>query len=164
MTYSSSATHLPVLKFALERTTGAVLELGVGHNSTPIIHETGLVFGRDIISVDNNLEWLKKFVVKSKRHAFMHVESWDQVPYEQGKWGLAFVDQSPGAARAPSIRSLAWSAQVIVAHDSEPEEDRCYQYSTIRHLFLYSQDWTLLKPHTLILSNYVDVSRWVIPV
>lgn len=155
----AGGTHLPHLYDALTRTPGPVLELGMGQYSSPALHAVAEQTGRLVFSLENDREYIQQWLsMRGQYHKIALVSNWDIFPPKF--WGVVLVDQSPGGARAASIRQLAYQAEVIVAHDSEPEEDACYGYAAVRGLFAYAQDRRDSKPHTLLLSNYVDVSAW----
>lgn len=155
---SSYATHVPVLMRALVKTTGDILELGVGGHSTPLIVAISRAEKRFAVSYENNLEWFQlakeRYIRRYNRIKF--VEDYDDAPIER-PWGLAFIDHEPGLRRRVDIARLANYAQIIVVHDTNRKSDKHYKYSEIYPLFKYRKDFTALSPHTTVLSNFVDL-------
>ena len=157
MTYTKSGTHLPYLLEAARRTTGPILELGMGVNSTLQLRHFR---GRGLYSFDNNAEWASQyFQYRDSLHRIAVVSDWSTVPYEMLPWGLVLVDQSPGAERGKCLERLRFVADVLVCHDSE---DPCYGYEEAFKGYRYVRTYKDLDPWTSIVSNYVDVSAWEI--
>lgn len=125
------ASHQPVLIWALENSTGDVLELGTGTCSTKLIHELLKGTGRKIVSVDDDVNWMSNFWhMKNSDHDFMStkptVESWANLvdTMTNRKWGVVFVDQGVqkemgDAARTYSAVTMAKYSDYVVAHDAE---------------------------------------------
>jgi hypothetical protein len=71
-------THLPLLMRAIINTTGPVLELGVGWNSTPVLHEA--CSGRLLVSVENEPQWAENFrFLETPQHRIVYDCGWAQV-------------------------------------------------------------------------------------
>lgn len=154
------ATHLPMLMLALNRVTrGDVLELGCGDYSTPILHYACQGQGRLLYSLDSNAEWLRKFLpLGSPAHVFEHAQDWDAVRCINQEWGVALVDHEPAARRGIELKRLAQCARVVVAHDVEDQRSYNYDFSMYRYVHI---DRTH-RAHTALLSNFVDVARWIL--
>lgn len=153
------ATHLPALMRAVERTTGPVLELGMGVFSTPYLHYKCLLQNRYLLSVDNDASWVDMFLDASYYHARHNIntcQDWDQAIIEEA-WDVALIDHSPGSRRVIDIKRLANSARYIVLHDTNARYEREYGYSAIYPLFRYRTDWTGDGRHAAVLSNFVDL-------
>ena len=52
-------THLPCLIKAMEKTTGDVLEMGMGIFSTPYLHYQCILTNRRLTSYENDKSWLQ---------------------------------------------------------------------------------------------------------
>ncbi len=125
------ASHQPALIWALENTTGAILELGVGNSSTELIHTFAQKHDRDVVSIEDSPEWIGKFMkMESNRHRFILVErsvqAWMDIINNQSdrKWGVVFVDQGHGEdiwrpTRNYAVNKLVACADYIVAHDAD---------------------------------------------
>src|ERR1019366_4837505 len=69
------ATHLAPLVACIRHTQGAVIELGCGDYSTPILHH--LCPGRLLVSADSNRAWLGRFAdLACDMHILCHVPDW----------------------------------------------------------------------------------------
>lgn len=123
------STHQPCLLWALDNSDGDVLELGVGHSSTRLIHEKANC--RNILSADDNASWISEFSdLISISHEFINItesaKGWEDF-FElasQKSWGLVFVDHGTGEhiwrpTRMAAIRKLIKCSDFIVAHDSD---------------------------------------------
>jgi len=75
---------------------------------------------------------------------------------------VVLVDHSPSERRIVEIRKLANLAKYIVIHDSEPNKDREYHYSTIYPLFKYRYDFKDVIHNTVLLSNFVDLKGFTV--
>jgi hypothetical protein len=97
-------THQPVLLAAFHATIGPVIEFGMGHFSTPMLHELCRAHGRQLVSMDTAAPWVEQFRhLENDFHTIMHVEAWEHVPEVEAllhkEWGLVFIDQHPETAR-----------------------------------------------------------------
>lgn len=106
-------SHLPMLRRAVEATTGPILELGCGIFSTPYLASTG----REVVSVEANPKWLARM---RERYARPHHRFVDAVPAE-GTFAVALVDHEPDR-RAPDIEALRGRVRIFVVHDVEPAD------------------------------------------
>lgn len=113
---------LPALGYALARSGGPVLEVGIGHFSTPFLHEYCNADGRLLISVEAHEQWRASFnrTYANGFHQFTH-----SVPKDISPWGAAFIDSSPGgAARAELFSLLLPISEFVVVHDYHRENEQ----------------------------------------
>lgn len=157
------STHLAVLMEAVRRTTGPVLELGVGLYSTPVLHWLCYPSRRRLVSYDSDVRWAHthRDYVRGA-HEVQYVTSFDYASIEQ-PWGVAFVDHAPAERRVVDIRRLAPWAQYIVVHDTEGRRNKHYRFSDIYPLFKYRYEFNEAgAPFTTVLSNFADVSTFAV--
>jgi hypothetical protein len=155
-TYSS---HLPVLMEAVRRTTGAIVELGVGRFSTPVLHWMCSLEQRQLVSYDTSSVFLSEVEdFREPWHDVRLITSWDWAELEQ-PWGLAFVDHAPGFRRKEDIRRLANWAEVIVVHDTCGRTDASYRFGEVWPLFKWQYQHPV-RPRTTAVSNFADVRAW----
>ena len=150
---------MPVLIKLVAITNGPILELGGGINSTPFLHWACFQNKRELVTYDNNPEYFG--VIKQYEcdfHKVNLVENWDDIPIER-PWDLAFVDHAPDFRRKTEIARLANFAKYIIIHDSETKVSHFYKYEEIYPLFKYNFKYRAVKPHTSVLSNFVDVGK-----
>lgn len=164
-------THLPILAKVLDLTQGPVLELGTGVWSTMLFHimcsnnkRLAISYDNDPTWYDSNQKWANEF------HKLYLVEDFTD---EQGNWhsgfekadidntfwSVAFMDHKPAKRRKDDAKRLANKAMVVILHDSEPESDRFFKYSWIYKHFKYRYNYENCRPHTVVLSNFIDVSK-----
>lgn len=157
------SSHLPVLWQALEATQGEVVELGMGFGSTPKLHE--VCKDRHLFSYENNIEWYRKFEhLRSSKHSVEYTQNWME-PIERHRYqiGVLFSDEQPGELRKYNIAMFCNLAQVVVAHDSQPEAEGGYKYSLVKPLFKYHKHFEHESgTDTAVLSNFIDVTKWEI--
>lgn len=158
-------SHLPILTKMMEMTHGPVLELGMGLYSTPLLHTLCELQNRPLSSFDNDPEWFsenKKW--ESKHHSVYLLKEWNELYAEyqyvlnQVHWSVAFIDHKPAKRRKEECKRLAHNTNFLIIHDSEPESDKFFKYSWIYDLYKYRYDYTKLRPHTTVLSNFIDLS------
>lgn len=157
-------THLGALIAAVNKTSGDVLELGIGIFSTPYLHYQCLVSKRHLVSYDNDKGWVKRFAMPNSSHheyegpyhKLVFVENWDDADIEK-PWDVALVDHSPSERRIVDIKRLANLAKYIVIHDSNERFDREYRYSQIYPLFKYRKIWDKDERRADVLSNFADL-------
>ena len=149
-------SHLPVLMRAFDRSTGPVLELGMGVFSTPYLHYACMLAGRQLVSYDDNTRWIGLFEpYQSLLHDIRLVDDWDTIDLAV-HWALALVDHTD-TWRAHDIERLAWYAQYVIVHDTNGRYESSYHYSTIYTLFRYKLYYTGAFPSTTVLSNFCDL-------
>jgi len=150
-------THQPVLRRALQLTTGPCLELGMGDFSTPLMAEAA-ASGRYVLSIESDQQWMSKFKPGSATHriapcptSVIGQPDWNMLPYDVGMWDVALVDQHPAAGRLVSIAALMDHCRFIVVHDTDC---RTYFYEPLLRQFKYRYDHKLLMPNTTVVSNF----------
>lgn len=146
-------THLPVLLKLLEYTSGSVLELGAGYNSTPLLYWTCKADNRKFVSYENYKDWCDKV-----GDVTTFTDNWDNIDIDNHRWDIVLIDHRPALRRKTDAIRLKDNSLFVVLHDSEPEIDRFYHYSRVYKHFKYRYDYTKLKPNTTILSNFEDPS------
>ena len=164
--------HAVLLFAALYATDGAVLELGSGLFSTPIIHNVAVVQqGRDVFTVDADSDWLQQFTAMGgPHHSFglvspeysnesfrylqfkpAHFQDWEDV-WEQ-MYGLVFVDQAPAFERRKDIQRRRNASDVMVVHDTDTME--FYDYEPLLSTFPYRYKFrhNAIKTYTDVISD-----------
>ena len=123
-------SHLPALLTAIGSSNGPVLELGVGYFSTPALHAICGALKRRLMSVEQNAEWCERFkYLENPIHRIANHTNEEFFKlmgnYEHlCKWGVAFIDHSPGgASRAEAFRILAPISSYVVVHDYHLENE-----------------------------------------
>ena len=157
------ATHRRMLWHALEMTCGDVVECGMGHGSTSILHTYCINKGRMLYSYEASQEWVGEFShLIGDAHIITHVTSWDDTP-PQGRYAVALVDHDASLRRGEDAIRLGSMCDIVVLHDVEPWNDMLYGASkALRHFKYVSIDTAKMFDHvfwTAMLSNTIDVSR-----
>jgi len=152
-------SHMPVLVKIMEISSGPVLELGMGAFSTPLLHMLCFNKGRKLHSYEGDQRYFDMHGnFRSDFHQIDFAEDWDKINIEDTQWGVAFVDHEANR-RSPEVKRLVSNAKYVIIHDSDPDCDKYYNFSSIYPLFQYRFDYTKAKPHTTVLSNFIDVSQ-----
>lgn len=161
--------YKPLLWEGLERTTGDIIEMGVGKGSTRLLHDYSKLKKRMLYSYDSNKKWIQQFAdLPSKLHELAAVEiekngytmsNWDIVIALHERPGLIFIDHAPGERRKVDIALFANKAQIIVAHDTEPSVDHGYQMRAEIAKFKYWRDFETDGAWTSIMSNVIDITK-----
>lgn len=119
-------THAPLLAAAVASSPGsAVLELGAGRFSTPMLVAMCALGRRRLVSADNSAEWLAVCAPEglelSCDHEKIRVEDWNAAieRFAAQRWGVIFVDHWPQDRRGCDVERLANSAEWIVMHDTQ---------------------------------------------
>lgn len=115
-------SHLPPLMACLAATTGPVLELGVGHFSTPVLHAYCAAAKRVLVSVEDNLVWydaFKKYQSPTHHMMFGNYNAFTFPPANgPSRWGVSFIDNSPGGlGRSVPFSNLIGVSDYVVVHD-----------------------------------------------
>jgi len=153
----ASGSHIPVLIKMIQMSEGPILELGTGFYSTPILHWICAENKRKLVSYESSADYFE--VVKryaTDFHEVNFVEDWSKIDISE-YWGLVFVDHYPAEQRILEMARVTNNADYVVAHDSEPRNDKLYHYSTINELYKYRYDYDKLYPNTVVFSNKNDL-------
>lgn len=160
------ATHYPILAGVIAKTAGDILELGVGHYSTPLVSFMAKASGRMVVSVDINQEWLKFFSKKfrSINHQYVYTDDnlistyFLQSPdWRNKKWGVAFIDCRPEYDRVACLKLLRSNCDYIVAHDTEPQT-QVYNWDKIFDSFPNKYYYSFYGNGTTVVSMTEDCS------
>ena len=149
-----SGSHLPLLIEIVKRTSGSVLEIGMGLNSSPVLHWLCTYQRRHLLSLENDPVWFEKN--KAYENDYHHVElvtDWDKVDILSRYWSVVLIDHRPAKRRRFEAIRLKDNADYILLHDAEPEIKRFYGYQRILKHFEFNFLWEKLKPNTLVVSN-----------
>lgn len=154
------AGGLPVIMRALwetRDTKGPILELGVGYNTTLFLREA--CRDRKVVSVESAPHWFERFrELESPTHKFKLINNWAEYDTQCDHWDIIYIDHAGQGARGRSLAKLANKARIIICHDTE---DPSYGYNFSR--FKYRDDYVMYRPHTTVVSNEIDVSKWNLP-
>lgn len=147
-------SFLPALVASVADTTGPVLEIGIGHFSTPILHALCGAMNKDLISVEDSPDWVwMKDKYGSKTHVF-HFGSYDYFlpPYKNGNWGVVFIDNSPGGwRRLRDFEMFIDRSEVVVVHDYHRENEEAIA-PVLKAKSALSIVTTAYQPPTLVAS------------
>ena len=148
-------SHLPLLHLALTETEGAVVELGSGLISTPLLRKYCIENGRLFYSFDANKGWAEK----TGSH---WIKDWHKTDDWVIPCGLVLVDESPGEHRKVSIELYSKISDALVVHDTEDGSDYVYGMKAILSKCKYRLDYQPEgMPHTTAVSNTVNVCTWI---
>lgn len=151
-------THMPALLQAVLKTTGPILELGVGVFSTHTLHWLCALTGRPVTTIENNRHWWAwGMQYESPTHQIIRIKDWSDAPIEK-PWDVALVDHSPDSRRMVEIRRLAKRARYIICHDANEKYWRQYGYEQVFPEFKYRTLYTAANPNTMVLSNFEDLT------
>lgn len=145
--------HRILLFEALEKTKGDVIEMGMGHGSTPYLHEYCKINKRNLFSYETSSEWFKKFEhlnTQSHRHTF--IENWDTVHNLHKNPSVVLVDHAPGERRKIDIEKWRGNCIYLVAHDTEPAADHGYKMRDILSTYKYMKDYETKGAWSTIVS------------
>jgi hypothetical protein len=153
--HKQMGSHIPVLLKVIPKTEGAVCEMGAGIYSTPILHL--LTQGRTLYTYETDKEYLHyahKFQTKNHR-----IRNMDTVDFDR-HWSVVFIDHynKPRGRRGDDAMKFK-NADIIILHDTEQPEE--YGYDKVFPHFKYRADFTECVPNTSIVSNVIDVTKWL---
>lgn len=118
----AAGSHLPALLACVAATTGQVCEVGVGHSSTPALHAVCCPHRR-LVSLESDPEWRQWFEPwYVDGHESMVDNDENIAILAKEKWGVVFVDDSPGWPRCQSVKAFLDVADYIVVHDAQGED------------------------------------------
>lgn len=153
--------YYPLLYKALEETKGLVLEMGMGHGSTPLLNEYCAKNERRLKSFDYNKEWQVKFdnILNSYHKSYL-VEHWKSIYTIFPDASVIFIDQSPGEERKETIKAYQHTKGILVIHDTEPTGAGDYRVRPLFPLFKYVAEVCTAGAWATALSNEIDITKW----
>ena len=158
---SLGGSHIPVLVKMMKQINGPVLELGIGHSSTPILHWLCAEKGLPLLSLEDDKDWYDEFAsFKTFNHRVEFVEDWNelhQFKVYDTRWSIALIDNNPVRKRVRMAKRLRHHVDFLLLHDAEPENDYIYSYSTIYNNFKYKYIYDKVWPFTAILSRTKEI-------
>ncbi len=154
------STHMPLLIKVLLASEGTVVEIGGGIYSTPFLHWMCKFQNRKLITYENHPDYYdyeKKF--QSHDHRVKFVKDWDDIDMPE-HISVLFIDHHPSNRRSVDTIKYKDTADYIVIHDTERDEENTYDYRRIWPHFKYRYDYKDAKPYTSVVSNFIDVTKW----
>ena len=120
------SSHLPALMGCVAATKGMVLEIGVGHFSTPVLHAVLGIMNRQLVSVENDSEWSSTMsgLFDGEHHRLIFTGDYRREIAQliHQKWSVVLIDHFPaGKARADSFQALLPASEFIIVHDYHDE-------------------------------------------
>jgi hypothetical protein len=171
------SSHQPLLIHVLNTIKeGKVLEFGMGYNSTPLMSAICGMQGRELLSVETDLEWYDKF--ESYQKQGHHIElipykiSKNRIPapvqdpsklidyiISKGRYSVAFIDGAPAEFRQSVVNAIKNVADYIIIHDTEcvfQGLKNCYDFdfSLFKHVYHFKTH----PPMTSLISNLEEVN------
>lgn len=160
---NANATHAGILAAMLAKTTGSMLELGVGHFSTPTLYYVAKITGRYALSVETSREWYDFFAdqFSSDSHKFFCtdnrlISTCFEEYYGEKHWDVVLVDNGPSTDRVSCIEMLRKKAKYIIVHDSESAAV-AYDWSNIFETFKYKYYWDFYGNGTTVVSDEMEI-------
>lgn len=160
-------THIPLLASVVATAPpGDVLELGVGHFSTPVLSMMCKAMGRTLFSLEEAGDWLYNVEdFRAHHHGISSVKD----PYNwipelnlitgSHHWSVVFVDHGrTNQDRMAALRYLQDKADFIVVHDTK--NTWFAGVDDVLDSFKFRYDYCLMTPVTTVVSNTYDVSAF----
>ena len=161
--HEPAMSHMAPLAWALNQTSGPILECGAGMYSTPLLHALCWP-SRPLVTLETHPQWYAAVAgFANEYHTIRKIEAWRDEPFD-GMWSVIFIDSRPRKSRVALIERLRDRADVIVLHDYGATKDRskrgCVgpEIKSVRS-FPNSAIYTAIKNnHTALMSDRFDVS------
>jgi len=125
------STHQPLIIWAIENTSGNILELGAGDGSTILLNSSILNSNRKLVTVDDDYNWLNKYSkLESENHKFLYVnntiDSWNKLinDLSQDIWAFVLVDHATleniwRVSRPYAMKKFLNCSEYVIAHDAD---------------------------------------------
>lgn|GEM_PF-4029322 len=151
-------SHLPAIAACFSASIGTVIEVGVGHFSTPFLHALCAPASRELYSIEDDVEWARPFqdFYSTPSHHFLFGNYDELLPafvdsHRMLPFGLAFIDNSPGGARrAKDLSVLLPVSRYVIVHDYMDENVE--HIAPLIHGFEYHV-LTRYAPPTLVVAG-----------
>lgn len=156
---TSWGSHLVPLMACVTATRGPVLEVGVGHWSTPLLHRYCMAGGRVLVSIDEDAEWVKQFRNLSIGHHTVNSAKYDTAlpKLAENQWSVVFLDHSPGHRRAADALMFLNAAVYVVVHDFAEDVAAGFDQHTLSKW--YDVRIAEFSPKTLVLGR-TEIPAW----
>lgn len=156
--------HRILLRLALALTEGSshpVLAMGIDPETTRLLHDYCEERGRPLVSLEEDIFAVMRLrQMESRRHEVI-CAAWEVAPIEaRGPWSVAVMNHAPGERRKDDAKRLLGRAEVVVLHDTEPNADMGYQFSTIWPRWRWKADVKTDGAWASAVSNDRDLSAW----
>ena len=128
---SQQGSHHDALLWCLRASTGPVLEIGMGVESTPFLHHYCGAHGRSLVSLETAEKYTAEFQeYATPTHRLVLSESDEAfaVLRAHPHWGVVFID-GEADARGAQLSLATPSADFLVLHDTEPSHATHYHYT-----------------------------------
>lgn len=121
---TSWGSHIVPLMACVCATRGAILEVGCGHWSTPLLHRYAVAANRRLLTIDEDKEYLHQFnALVVCRHQVQYMDYSVELPkLAKEQWSVVLLDHSPGWRRGADALLFKDSAELIISHDYSGEE------------------------------------------
>ena len=142
---------------AFSRTKAPVLEIGMGHFSTPQLRAVCANSGIQLVSVELNDQWRELFLAKYPETSWHQIANGFQCITGDNTFSVVLIDDSPGGAnRARHFKNFIDVAQFVVVHD--------YHYDNEGHISpilserpeIKSRVFSDYEPPTLVASLAIE--------
>jgi hypothetical protein len=112
---SEYLSHQAVLVAAFaDLRMGAVLELGCGFGSTPLLHALCASHDCSLTTLDADFGWLAQFgYLRRPWHRLAEVQDFASIPEYEQSWDIAVVDHSQAPLRGVSVLALRDQAEIV---------------------------------------------------
>jgi len=143
------ASHLPALFSCLLATSGAVLEVGAGDWSTPLLRKFCEVAGREFISLEEDQAWAVKCGSMYCSAATLDRYLGGLGGLNTNPWSIVFLDHN-GHRRAADALLFVDSAEYVVIHDyPSPDIFKALDEKRWKHQIVDKR----ARPWTLVLTQ-----------
>lgn len=157
-------SHRPMLYLCIKNKGGDVVEMGSGKGSTLLLDEECYNASRKFLSIEQTPEkgCLPLYGHSIIRDGYLGIEDrWTEI-FDTFDIGILFIDVAPAELRKELIGHWKDKSETIVVHDTEIGAEYVYGMSKVLSDFKYRLDYQPIgKPHTTVVSNFIDVTQWV---
>lgn len=141
------STHLEALVMSACSSRGAILELGCGNYSTPVLSAIAKTFNKKFIVKASDKNWYERF----RDYAEIIPTVWDEPKFE-GIWGTIFLDNEQFTFdRLEHVPTLIQMTEQLVIHDAD-KLSKCKNWH--KYTAPFKQQWyKTFEPWTVVLFN-----------
>ena len=156
-----TATHQPILLYAIEHTDKPIIEFGAGDYSTRFIHNVAK--GRKIVTIEDKQEWITPYGdIAKDGHEFnlLSASQFDRFCKEnKTELGVVFIDSYTWAMRLTALKYLSDNTDYIVLHDAERAqyEGHVQDFGSYLKYWIEFMHIEINYPSTLLGSNKIDL-------
>jgi len=152
-------SHLPALMDVALVSSGPIVELGAGVNSTIFLHWLCWTNSRKLVTYENDEAFFKYAkLYQANFHEVHFIRNWDRVDLS-GDYSVVLVDTVPEWPKRRRALERLTHVEYVVVHDTQARKIRCHYSQPTGALYKFHKLYQAGRTETTVYSNVHDLSN-----